>query len=91
MDMETGASEITSREAGDDIALTSAAQRLSEGVTAHREFPPADAARIVRAGMRWREAALRAHERAEFLAAELQRRDADAIGVFDRRGVRSDE
>ena len=69
----------------DDAALLAAAQRMGEGVTGHREFPPEDARRIVRAGMRWRAAALRAHERAEAFAAEIQQRGDDAMQLHGKR------
>lgn len=90
MDMEPF--EVTKRDLkdrgemeADDDALVAAGERLSAGVTGHREFPPADTRRIVRAGLRWRQAALIAHERAEALAAEIRSRNADAMQLHGKR------
>lgn len=86
--METGITngDLEAQMEADDAALVAAAQRMGEGVTGHREFPPEDARRIVRAGMRWRAAALRAHERAEAFASEIQQRGDDAMQLHGKRG-----
>ena len=72
--------------AEDEAALTQAAARINQGVVSYREFPAEDVRRIVRHGMRYREAVLALHDALAEMVERERVRGIEAMGVYDREG-----